>query len=269
VGGRVSGGGGYRGGGGGGYRGGGTNVYVAPPMYSPFGFSPFGFSPFGFSPFGFGFGFGLPTPLLLLAVGGLALTSFRSSRGLDYGAADSDAAGAALCLQVACYCSDRQDSLYSRLQSLARSARTDSYEGLQQLVSDACLALLRSNKDWLAARTASATPSLFSNEVDSAFNKIVVQERSKWEIEQSSLTRTAAGQPTYMVATLVVLLRNGSELPAISGVSDLRDAIQQLAADVSVEDNLIAAEVLWTPEDSNDVMERDDMFLNFPELITV
>ena len=61
VGGRISGGGGYRGGGGG-YRGGATNVYVAPPMYSPFGF---GFSPFGFSPFGFGFGFGLPTPLLL------------------------------------------------------------------------------------------------------------------------------------------------------------------------------------------------------------
>jgi len=38
---------------------------------------------------------------------------------------------------------------------------------------------------------------------------------------------------------------------------------------VSVEDNLLAAELLWTPEDSNDVMERDDMFLNFPELVNV
>ena len=46
-------------------------------------------------------------------------------------------------------------------------------------------------------------------------------------------------------------------------------ATLQLAADVSVEDNLIAAEVLWTPEDANDVMDRDDMFLNFPELVTV
>ena len=106
VGGRVGGGGGYRGGGGGSYRGGGvTNVYMAPPMFSPFGF---GFSPFGFSPFGgFGLGFGLPLPLLLFAAGGLALTSFRSSRGIEAG----DSAGAALCLQVACYCGDRQNSL--------------------------------------------------------------------------------------------------------------------------------------------------------------
>jgi uncharacterized membrane protein len=140
VGGRVGGGGGYRGGGGGGgYRGGGA-MYAAPmPMMSPFGFSPFGmFSPF--SPFGFGFGFGVPFPLLVLALGGLALTSFRSSRGIDAG----DNAGAALCLQVACYCDNRQDSLYSRLGSIARGADTSSAFGLQNLVSDACLAMLRS-----------------------------------------------------------------------------------------------------------------------------
>ena len=72
-----------------------------------------------------------------------------------------------------------------------------------------------------------------------------------------------------MVATLVVLLRDGRPLPPVSGASDLRDAIQQLAADVSVEDNLLGAELLWTPEDANDIMDRDDMFLNFPELVTI
>lgn len=102
--------------------GGATNVYVAPPMFSPFGFSPFGFSPFGFSPFGFGFGFGLPGPLLLFALGGLALTSFRSVRGLESGS--SDEAGAAYCLQIACYCQDRQDSLFGRLQNIAQRADT-------------------------------------------------------------------------------------------------------------------------------------------------
>ena len=72
-----------------------------------------------------------------------------------------------------------------------------------------------------------------------------------------------------MVATLVVLLKSGIELPPITGTADLREAIASLAADVSVEDNLLAAEVLWTPEDPNDVMDRDDMFLNFPELVSV
>ena len=69
-----------------------------------------------------------------------------------------------------------------------------------------------------------------------------------------------------MVATLVVLLRSGNSLPPITSVTSLRDAISQLAAEVTVEDNLLGAELLWTPEDSNDVLERDDMFMNFPEL---
>ena len=264
VGGRVGGGGGGRGGGGGGsYRGGGggvTNVYMAPPMFSPFGF---GFSPFGFSPFGFGFG--LPLPLVLLAAGGLALTSFRSSRGIEA----SDKPGAALCLQVACYCDDRQNSLFGKLNKIASSADTASESGLQSLVSDTCLAILRSSKDWLAARTESEIAGLLKNDVDAAYNRLVVTERSKWEVEQKALKRTAPGQPTYMVATLVVLLRSAQPLKRISQNGDLRDALQNLAAAVSVEDNLLAAEVLWTPEDTNDVMDRDELFLNFPELVSV
>lgn len=274
VGGRMSGGGGgMRGGGGysrGGYSGGGsTNIYMSPGIgMSPFGFSPFG-SPFGYSPFGFspfGFGFGIPTPLLLFAIAAIALQSFRESR---MGEVD-DAPGAVLCLQVAAYCASRSgDSLYARLSKIARSADTTSYEGLQALASDSTLAMLRSSKDWLAARTVSETKGLFNNEVDAAYNRLLVTERAKWESEQQSLKRTLTGQPTYMVATLVVLLREGKELPEISNQATLREAIQELAAEVSVEDNLLGAELLWTPEDNNDVMEKDDMFLNFPELITV
>ena len=62
-----------------------------------------------------------------------------------------------------------------------------------------------------------------------------------------------------MVATLVVLVRSAKRLPDISTTADLREAIQSLAADVSVDDNLLGAELLWTPEDGNDVMDRDDM----------
>jgi uncharacterized membrane protein len=129
--------------------------------------------------------------------------------------------------------------------------------------------MLRSGPDWLAARTKSETAGLLSNDVDNAYNKLVVIERSKWETEKRQLTRTSLGEPTYMVATLVVLLRNGKALNDITSTSDLREALQELAAAVSVEDNLLAAEVLWTPEDDNDVMDREEMFLNFPELVSV
>ena len=221
VGGRVrsgGGGGSYRGGGGGTYRPAPTNVYISPPpIVSPFGFSPFGFSPFGFAPFGFGFR--LPFELSVFFLLGLAFTTFRSIRGTD----PDDKPGAALCLQVACYCSDRTDSLYGRLQSVARTADTQSYQGLQRLVSDTCLAMLRSSKDWLAGRTTSYTAGILTNDVDTSYNRLVVQERSKWENEQQTLRRTSVGKPTYMVATLVILLREGKELPQISTVASLRE----------------------------------------------
>ena len=95
---------------------------------------------------------------------------------------------------------------------------------MQRLVSDACLALLRSSNDWLAGRSEGKTATLFESDVESAYNKVVVQERAKWQSEQASLSRNAPGQPTYMVATLVVLLRKGSAFPAIQGVADLREA---------------------------------------------
>lgn len=230
-----------------------------------FGASPFGFSPFGFGFSPFGYGFGLPTPLLLFALGGLALTSFRSSRGIEAG----DVPGAALCVQVAVYCDNRQDSLYSKLQGIARNADTRTEIGLQNLVSDTCLAMLRSNQDWIAGRTESSLKGLLSNDVEADYNKLVVVERAKFEAEQRQLTRSAPGQSTYLVATLVVLLRDGKALPGVTGLGDLRTALQNLAADVATEDNLLGAELLWTPEETNDVMDRDDLFLNFPELINV
>eukprot|EP00427_Karlodinium_veneficum_P042436 CAMPEP_0169249212 /NCGR_PEP_ID=MMETSP1016-20121227/36278_1 /TAXON_ID=342587 /ORGANISM="Karlodinium micrum, Strain CCMP2283" /LENGTH=377 /DNA_ID=CAMNT_0009330105 /DNA_START=77 /DNA_END=1210 /DNA_ORIENTATION=+ len=270
AGGRVS-----RGGGGGGYRGGGGyggGYGMSPGIgygMSPFGFSPFGFSPFGFGFSPFGFGFGVPTPILLFALISIAATTIRSREGGDFGEAE-DLPGAALCLQVAVYCSDRADSLYSKINNIASGADTSTEYGLQRLVSDAGLALLRSSKDWVAGRTVSVTKSFLSNDVEEQFNRLQVQERAKFETEKRALKRTmTGGQPTHMVLTLIVLLRDGKALPDITSMTDLRTAIQDLTAEVSVDDNLMGAEVIWTPEEDTDVMDQDDMFLNFPELVSV
>jgi uncharacterized membrane protein len=42
-----------------------------------------------------------------------------------------------------------------------------------------------------------------------------------------------------------------------------------LAGDVQAErgELLVAAEVLWTPSDDDEVMNRQDMFLDYPELM--
>lgn len=44
-----------------------------------------------------------------------------------------------------------------------------------------------------------------------------------------------------------------------------------MAGDVQAErgELLVAAEVLWTPSDDDEVMTRRDMFLDYPELMDV
>ena len=46
---------------------------------------------------------------------------------------------------------------------------------MQALCSDTCLAMLRTSKDWLAARTVSSTSTMFQNDVESTYNRLVVQ----------------------------------------------------------------------------------------------
>ena len=46
--------------------------------------------------------------------------------------------------------------------------------------------------------------------------------RSKWETEQKRVTRTSMGEPTYMVATVIVLLRDAKPLGGHSCSFDLQ-----------------------------------------------
>lgn len=271
---RGGGGGGRRmGGGGGGYGGGGTtNIIMAPGMgYRPFGY---GFSPFGFgySPFGFG-GFGFFSPPSWLILGGLGLLAFRSMRdGLETSGATGNP-GAALLLQVGVNCKSRSAaSMFGRMDALAASADTSTDAGLQLLVSDTCLALLRCSADWVSARSVSETSGFGgSRDTEAQYRALLVGERAKWENEArrgGSGGSTLGGQ-TYMVVTVMALLEGGTALPQISSSADLRRALAQLASEVGKEGNLVAADVLWTPQEATDTLSREDMFAYFPELIDI
>jgi len=247
--------------------GGGPSVYINP-YPSPF-FSPF-FNPF-FGGYG-GIGFATPLPLNILALGALGLVAFRSLR--SQAAFLEASTGTVLMLQVAVYCNDRgPNSLFGRLNSLANSADTWSEEGLRNLVQESTLALLRSEEDWVAGRSETYQKGMLgsTNDVDSAFNQALLKERAKFEDENISGRKSApriggSGKNTYMVVTILVALRDAPSLPNIRGLEEMRAALAQTSARASIEENLLAAEVLWTPEDPGEILEREEMFLKFPEL---
>jgi len=246
--------------------GGGPNVYINP-YPSPF-FSPF-FNPF-FGGYG-GIGFVTPLPLNILALGALGLVAWRTLR--SQAAFLEAATGTVMLLQVAVYCNDKgPGSLYGRLNSLAEGSNTWSEEGLRNLVQESTLALLRSEEDWVAGRsqTFQKNPLGGGDDVDSAFNQALLQERAKFEEENTGKSGGLGGgrnQPSHMVVTVLVALRDAPNLPQIRGLEDMRAALAMTSARASIEENLLAAEVLWTPEDPSDTMSREELYLKFPELI--
>ncbi|CAN0395106.1 unnamed protein product [Ascophyllum nodosum] len=287
------------------YGGGTTVVPVPVPSYgyglgSPFGFSPFGGSPFGFSPFGtpgvsfYGRGFGI-NPVDLLVLGGVAygVTQLVKGGGSSFGNLDDSPPSSlgegvdVLKLQVAINCRDRsRNSILGVLEDLSNRGDTETKSGLAEVVSEVGLALARRSADWMASASALEH---FNNRnaerAEATFSQYAVQVRTKIERETKVMIGgrnmssersggASQGGPTVAVVSLVLALRGDSLKRlgldrGVSSMSGVRAALEAIASG-SLSDggeNVLGAEVLWTPEEPSEVLTREDVVTDFPELI--
>jgi len=60
-----------------------------------------------------------------------------------------------------------------------------------------------------------------------------------------------------------------TKLPQINSMRDLETALTKIATDVKVDDCLRSAEVLWTPDDDNDILSQRDVIVDYPKLRTI
>ncbi|MFO0017839.1 MAG: DUF1517 domain-containing protein [Synechococcaceae cyanobacterium] len=257
----FSGSGGYRGGYGGGFGGGG-----------------FGF-PFIVPIFGFGGG-GLFGFLVLMAVVGLLMNALRGggdgprlSGGGRLVEAPVDGPVTMAQLQVGLLASARD--LQDDLRRLAASADTSSSSGLQRVLQDTTLALLRNPELWVYANVE--TGEVRFAQAESTFNRLSMQERSKLRQEittnvsgqrLSASGRVAAGSSDaasdYLVVTLLVASRRRLQLPAAASADQLRDSLQRLGS-VGADD-LLALEVIWQPEGEGESLSASELVTQYPDL---
>jgi uncharacterized membrane protein len=272
--------------GGGGFR---TTRPYAPPTrtYQPpgGGYYPggggFGF-PFLIPLFGFGGGFGgLFTILLFMSVAGFLVRSFRSATGEDslgYGVSSPSVSVAKL--QVGLLASAR--SLQEDLNRIATTADTGSTEGLSLVLQETTLSLLRHPEYWIYAGAESQQARLEAAE--SQFNRLALAERSKFSEETlsnvnnqlrqaatrgelpgaGSLAQLPENPGEYIVVTLLVATQGKLQLPAINSSQDLRRALGQMGAVPS--EQLLALEVLWTPQAEGDTLSAEDVLTEYPDL---
>jgi uncharacterized membrane protein len=262
------------GGGGGGYGGGGYS--------RGYGGGGIGF-PFLIPFFGFGGG-GLFGFLILMAVVGLFANALRGGGGGGGGGAMAsgqagpistyrpDGPVAIAQLQVGLLASARD--LQQDLRGLAASADTSSNAGLQRVLQDTTLALLRHPDLWVYASAEVGQVPFAAAE--STFNRLSMTERSKLSREVTSnvagqkledrpgLAGNADAASDYIAVTVLVASRSRLTLKALKADEDLRESLRLLGSVSSTD--LLALEVIWQPEGAGEVLSTEELLTAYPNL---
>jgi uncharacterized membrane protein len=237
-----------------------------------------GFFPFVYFPL-FGGGGGLFTLLIFISIAGFLVNSFRRASDdneLGYGSTPTISVAK---VQVGLLAEARE--LKADLDRIGEKADTSSSEGLAQVLQEASLALLRNPQYWVYGTTEAKQTRLEA--ASSEFNRLALAERSKFNAETlsnvnnqlkqaSSSAITLADKDSalaeapgeYIVVTLLVGTQGKLQLPEINSTEDLRRSLGQLGSISS--DQLLALEVLWTPQADGDVLTRDDLLAEYPNL---
>ncbi len=241
----------------------------------------FGF-PFLFPLFGFGGGFGgLFTIVIFIAIANFLVRSFQSATSdneYGYGGTSASPKLTVARVQVGLLADARE--LQADLNRMAESANTSSTQGLTQVLQESTLSLLRHPEYWIYGDSNSSQARLESAEAE--FNRMALIERSKFSKETLSNVNDKVLRPSasedaakgdlavaeapgeYIVATLVVAAQGKLDLPKIQSSDDLRRALSQLGSVSS--DELVALEVLWTPQSEGETLSSDEVLASYPSL---
>ncbi len=260
---------GYSGGYGGGYGGG----------YYPGG--GFGF-PFILPFVGFGGG-GLFGILIAIAIANFLIRSFREAGASDgglssYGDSSNPTVSVAR-IQVGLLAQARD--LQVDLNRIASSADTGTKAGLTKVLQETTLSLLRNPEYWAYADIEASQTKLLAAE--QAFNQLAIAERSKFTGETLSNVNAQLSQAKakaalgssgdlalleapgeYIVATVLVAAQGALNLPTVDSAENVRTALNRIGS-ISGE-QLVAVEVLWTPQVSGETLTADELIAEYPNL---
>ena len=259
----------------GGYGGGGMGGGYS----RGYGGGGFGF-PFIIPIFGLGGG-GLLPFLLLMGIVGVLVNAARGAGsgsrvavgGYDNPREISGGPVSLLQLQMGLLASAKD--LQTDLRQLAASADTSSSSGLQRVLQDTTLALLRQPDLWVYANVESG--SVPFNAAESTFNRLSMTERSKLReelttnvggVRSSAATLSSRGDADatneFIVVTVLVASRQAVNLKKADTSEQLGESLRILGSTASSD--LMALEVIWQPDGSGDVLSAEELVTAYPNL---
>lgn len=254
-------------------------------------------SAFFFSPFGMGYGYGYPmggggglTSLLFWGIfavimvqvvrGVLGQNRSGSSEYIGSGSSGRFDSGERLSVakvQVGLLGTARD--LQKDLERIAGKADTSSARGLHYVLQETVLSLMR-NPNYCVYGFAKSGVENSADEAESRFNKLSLEERGKFEKE----TRVNVGGRTglgslnikktlttpineLIVVTILVAVEGRVRVPKVTDRNTLIEALTTLGAVPAAD--VLAVEVLWTPEEEDDYFTQEDLSVDYPLLNTL
>ena len=222
--------------------------------------------------FGFG-GFGsIFTILIFFAIANFLVRSFQNAGfGGGDGTATANPKVTVSKVQVGLL-SDAKD-LQKELNELAQRADTGTAAGRAMVLQEATLSLLRHPEYWVYGKTEANVSQM--DAAESQFNRFALSERSKYSEETLSNVEGMSRQEQseggssetpaeYMVVTILAGVQGKLDLPNTNSADDIRQALRQLGSTGS--ENLLAVEVIWTPQAEEDTLSNDDLLAAYPDL---
>ncbi|KAH7280035.1 hypothetical protein KP509_37G049500 [Ceratopteris richardii] len=262
-------------------RGSSTRSFSAPrssfsfsaPYSAPSPFFGGGFGPSIYVAPAYGFGIGGGSSFLLLLFGFFAfflVSGFLTDRR-DSSLFTSTRKTSVLKLQVGLLGMAR--SLQQDLDRIAERADTSTPDGLHYILTETVLSLLR-HPDYCISGYSSADVKRNSESGEKLFNELSLEERAKFDEETivnvNSIFRRGPSKPSsgfnneYIVVTVLVAAEGEFKLPAINSNLDLKEALRKLGS--IPKDQVLAVEVLWTPQDQNDTLSERELLRDYPLL---
>jgi uncharacterized membrane protein len=99
-------------------------------------------------------------------------------------------------------------------------------------------------------------------------NKFGSEDRSESVISQEPSVDSSCAT-SAIVSINIAIEGDSTKLPRIRNREDLVEALSKLASDAQVEECLLSAEILWSPNEPGEVLTTTDVYADYPDLVTI
>ena len=165
------------------------------------------------------------------------------------------------------------------LHRLVATTDTSTKYGLSQILQQSALLLMRHLQFWHAANYDFRRVRY--DQAEAAFNSMTMEARSKLNYEtitnvnglqQANTTHPSAPADSlppgdYIVVVLIVASSAPLQLRKVQTAEDLHEQIAEIAG--ASGPSLEAVEVIWQPDTSTESLSRDDLIVEYPELMPI